>query len=728
MVNPRGPPQKEAVVYILDAFPSMNTEYLDPSIKKEEGASIPTRLDAAKKVIEGMVYASMLSAGNKVLIIVCKTPGTRHHLLPRDEEFEELDPEDICFPNITELGPQMDLAPPSVMLLQELGHVQAAKSIDDYTTDDNNNNNNNDNVRGDILDALVVAADALYKATGKYRFRRKIVIVTDACHDFALNITQMRAIIDSLREMECSLHVLGLNFQTKSVEIEQPMPALAAIKQEENEGPDNKRVKRENNTNDDEEMDSDTSTEEDTEDENEDEDEPQPDAFESNQDGEEIVYYNCQEDREHLLINLTEKTGGSVLSVENMNQLLDAKVGKRVVKGTPKNMQLHVGPGLTVPVKRVKLMEKASISKGTKEEAVKLDEEGKPKVNSLGHEITEKVASKYKNAQYMIYDDGTGEKSSNFNDDETDAAGGGGGSGDFDLGNWKPVDPDDIADSVRYGKDLVPMGEMDFEGLKISDEKNYEDDTFDVTAPYIDILGYVDRNSIPLQFFLGPPYGVTGHDSVNTCTLIAALAQVLKEKDRAAICAVKATKTGSADLNVMLPFEEPLWKGREPTRLLMMSVPFGDEARSFGLPSFEDILGGKEDSGSESDDEEEKKKRRTKAEASDKLVKSLMLPDDAVCSENIRHPYLRLFHRTILNRAMNRNPTSEEDLPRGRDVAGIDPMLTPYDVLERAKPALDEFRQAFPLKKKKIKKISTAKVRGPLTHTEFLEDDDDDDE
>ena len=69
--------------------------------------------------------------------------------------------------------------------------------------------------------------------------------------------------------------------------------------------------------------------------------------------------YKTQHDREELLISLTEKTGGSVMSCSTVQQVLQAKVGKRNKKCTLSKMQLCLAPKLTIAVRAAKLLERA---------------------------------------------------------------------------------------------------------------------------------------------------------------------------------------------------------------------------------------------------------------------------------------------------------------------------------------------------------------------------------
>lgn len=197
---------KEAVVFILDANPSMNAPYpkVDPSVKAEDdGDGEPkerpvTRLDCAKKALVAMISNLMLQTKtNEVAVIVCKTAQTQHHKIASagtvDIELEYGD--DLPFPNLTELTD--GLVRPGVGLLRRVLRVETAPAEEAR------------HFRGDLCDALVLAADAHYeyglnKSGRTFRkFRRKIVLITDAGHDVVMDTAQTLTVVDSLRSMGC---------------------------------------------------------------------------------------------------------------------------------------------------------------------------------------------------------------------------------------------------------------------------------------------------------------------------------------------------------------------------------------------------------------------------------------------------------------------------------------------------------------------------------------------
>lgn len=193
---------KEAVVFILDANPTMNAPYpkVDCSVKSEEGEETgekrPTRLDCAKKALVAMISSLMLQTKtNEVAVIVCKTAGTQHHKIAAGVDIEEEYGDDLPFPNLTELTD--GLVRPGVELLRRISQVETASAEEAQ------------NFRGDLCDAIILAADAHYEyglnKSGKTfrKFRRKIVLITDAEHDIIMDTRQLLTVVDSLRSMGC---------------------------------------------------------------------------------------------------------------------------------------------------------------------------------------------------------------------------------------------------------------------------------------------------------------------------------------------------------------------------------------------------------------------------------------------------------------------------------------------------------------------------------------------
>ena len=108
-----------------------------------------------------------------------------------------------------------------------------------------------------------------------------------------------------------------------------------------------------------------------------------------------------------------------------------------------------------------------------------------------------------------------------------------------------------------------------------------------------------------------------------------------------------------------------------------------------------------------------------KAKACDDLIDALMLPENGMDSTSIPNPYIRAFHKTVVQRAMD--PSCPVVSVRTED---NDPVSTPPEIVKRAQPAIDNFYKTFPLSTNKQDdngKVPT-KRKGPATYRDFVDD------
>lgn len=663
---------KEAAVFILDGNSSMNEPY--PRIKAEDSVAVrdtgttgepppkqkhiatTTRLDCAKLALESMISDLILqSKTNEVCVIVCKTAETRHHKIASGVDYLE-EGDDLPFPNLTELTP--GLVRPDAELLRRIATIEtvAASPSEESTL--------SKPLQGDICDAIILAADALYERGTKYKFQRKIVLITDAEHEVVMDVQQILTVIDELRAMNCSLHVIGLDFASTSAAVYEE--AGAAVKQEDDIAPDsvassscsNKKVKR-----------NDTNVTKSETDEAVHENDGNLLKEEEEGDSNEIVYATKQ-DREKLLLSLTEKTGGSVIAASTLQQVLDANRGKRLQTSVKTKFQFRIAPGLAFEARYSLLMSKHSFPV-LKTKSVVLDEATKqPKLDDLGQEITFKV-----------------QKADLFVD---------------------PDNPDDIVDkedrtkAIQFGSTLVPLSTFDYEGLKPKE-----------MGARMEILGYVERGSIPLAYMSGPPLILTGHESRQACAGISALAQALHQLEKVAIATFyKRSTSTKALLVVLFPLDEP--NCPHPIHLVVLQIPFEGEVKQLNLDSLTDYL----TYGDEG-------LQQQKAQACDELIDSLMLPDAILESGQIPSPMQRSCNQTKIKRAMN----STVPIVRVRP-SDSDTMVTPCDILQRSKSTVQAFEAIFSVVERSTATTANTKAkantggrkggRNVLTYKDYL--------
>lgn len=574
-------------MFLLDAHPSMNTLYPASNAENVTGS---TRLSCAKEALEGMVSQLMIqSKSNEVGVIVLNTDP-----VVKSEDGDPRNPfmTSLTLPTVTK---------PTVELLRAIRRVECGKK--DYDG-------------ADICKAMEMAEDALRQRTYKKKYARRLVVFTDAAHRVESENTVILRVIDNLRELECTLTVIGVDFENSATFDEPLAEEKAAVKTENGE--------QEKESNDDA-MSAASDGSETTANDSEDEDE------DSDNDDEQVDVQNIKSQNEKLLVSVARLTGGSIMAASTMKEVAEEALGKRIPTSMKSKIQFHIAPGLSLNARRSLLLSKASFP-SLKKDAVELDSNGNPALDGNGDVMTYPVKQ--------------------FTDHYADEK------------SQEEVSENNRTQGYRYGADYIPMSSVDTEGLRI-----------ERSDPSIRILGYVDQSAIPRPFLIGPPYLISGFDSHRVCCAIAALAQGLHRLKKVAICTHFKSKGSGPVVGALYPLEE---NGKtEPTRLFFVQLPFADDRRPFNLFPLEPAL---EDS--------------AESRACDDLIDAMMLPPDALRSENIANPSIRSFHKTVKVRAVD--PTSTQVVSVRTDDDSADPMSTPADVLMGATSALETFARTFP--------------------------------
>jgi hypothetical protein len=193
----------------------------------------------------------MSSTSNECCVMLLKTRGTRHHLIAPTQDVEEeeaeaemaavddeIDDDHIAaasssedglvpFAHITELTPS--IIKPSCSMMQR---IQEEMKIDYETQDEadflllpggrrgsgsgSGGSDFGGGGGGDLCHGIILAMDALYKKTKRFSVQRSIVLITDGVHQGRVDFQQLLYTIDVLREMNCPIHVIGLDFLSTS--------------------------------------------------------------------------------------------------------------------------------------------------------------------------------------------------------------------------------------------------------------------------------------------------------------------------------------------------------------------------------------------------------------------------------------------------------------------------------------------------------------------------------
>ena len=347
---------------------------------------LKTRLDVAKEACLSMVTDLVLqSKANECSVVVCKAGETRHHLCAE----EQVEDGTACFPNILELA---EMARPTVDLMREIRALKPSGQKGDKS--------------GDLWDGIVVASDALFRRTKGKKYRRRLIIFTDAEHEVHVDDEQLLGVVDGLRNLEAIVTVIGLDFVSSATFGKAATEADAEAESGDGEDEDLHSQCHSADA------------------------EGGDDAGASESERMTIV----KEENEKLLNSLTRLTGGSVIAASTLRQLLDSTCGRRIPKSSRRNMEFNIAPGLTVQAKYSLLLSKQNL-KSLKKEAVLVGSNGVAMKNSLGEDMMTGVTF----------------VTSHWDADDADVE----------------VTLEKRTQAFKYGSSLIPIGGFDMEGLKM---------------------------------------------------------------------------------------------------------------------------------------------------------------------------------------------------------------------------------------------------------------------
>jgi hypothetical protein len=331
------------------------------------------------------------SKQHEVAVVVCKTVETDHHL---DHDH---------FPNLTLLPSNGGVTRPTISLLRAIQGLECSPDVDE--SDDN------PPLRGDLMDGLVVAADAMRRRTLGKSYRRSIVILTDACHDIVIDEEQVLQVVDALRDVQCQLHVIGLDFVESAV-FEDALPESEAVAMKQEQGSDDEA--------------SDDAMENDDTDDDDDEGSSEP--------------TDSRLETERFLISVARLTGGSVQAAHSLHQILQHKLGRRIPTSMRRKCELRVAPTIDPLSVRVSLLVSKTNVPTLKRAAILLDELDKPLKDGLGNFVTSDL-----------------ERTTDHFDAINKSIG---------------IDETERTRAVKFGTDWIPLNDFDLQGLKERSDTN----------------------------------------------------------------------------------------------------------------------------------------------------------------------------------------------------------------------------------------------------------------
>lgn len=664
---------KEAIMFILDANVTMNAPYplssggywtssLSSSLSSSSSSSSTTRLDQARDaVLDTIVDRMWKSKQNDAGVVILRTGMTHHHL----SELEKIvDPDidlgryfrkcgrgvklgryipmydgvgeedDIIYPNLVEF----ELNRPSPSTLRLIRSVQC--TISEAMASSNS-------IRGDLCDGLILAADALHRRTNGKKYRRKIVMITDAEHVVDVNLEQLHFVLGELGKMEVELIVLGIEFEEGC--------ASMPIKNEDldTSRPDDDYVKPEAVTSMDHrkpevilsmEADNDNSMLMVKEEGN-------PDEFiDDIKDERSIQVEFIKRENEKLLRSIAREVGGVILAANgtNLTDLLRTKLPNvsGLINSMGKKMEFRIAPDLTLMVKTSKLTAQQNLPTTVKE-AYQFDPDtGKKVVDGNGELMTLPTRT----------------QTNHYDDD----------------GNFVPYDK--RTDAFRYGSDLIPVGKMDLLGINAA----FAD------PGSIEMMGFINQTVVKeSNLLMGPAYAITGGESMKSRTAIAALAMALVETRMVGFCRVVRTRNGEPKIGVLVPKlvecdSDNGGAGVKGAYLAFLELPFADDLQRHIIRRIPSEYQG--------DYEDEC--------VCDDLIDSMMLPHNFM-SNQIPFPALSAYRRMIAHFAMKPLDANEEmnakrilEASRARPLCDFDVVKS---VNKRASSHINAFVGAFPL-------------------------------
>ncbi|KAL7492363.1 hypothetical protein ACHAWT_001528 [Skeletonema menzelii] len=634
---------KEAVVFILDTGPSMNSPY--PSKDSES-----TRLSQSKRaVINAIADQSWRSKTHECGCIVLKTGLTHHHMAVMDGIDDEnalgyyfrkvargkkvhvdLD-DDVHFPNLIEF----DLNRITPQTLRAISHVCS-------TSDESNA----DAMQGDLCDGLIVAADSLYQRTNGKKFKRKIVLFTDAEHKVSVDGSQLQTVLDGLNKMECEVLIVGIGFdEEEDFSSTAKSSDDAGIKQEDEDDIEQPDTITSNDAPTAEETDCDIKEEGvvDTED---------MEDFKMESD----VRARVKRENQMLLMSIAKETGGCVLAT-NGADIEDTLQRKMPSKAGRKNAQryetdFHVAPHLTVSVRLAKMTEQCNLP-SLKKAAIQFDpDSGDALRDGAGELMTHDVRAQTRHFE----------------------------AEQLEAGIEKEVHLDMRVEAYRYGCDLIPVGKMDLAGIDAAFAGG--------TNRSIELIGYLDRKDVvDSGLLMGPAYCVVGgKESNKSRSAVAALAQAMDEMGKVGFCRLVKTKKGGAPvIGALFPIASD--SGRY---LQFLQLPFADDVQHFQNRDLDPFTGTDE-----------------QMQTCEDLIDSFMLPDGDF--ERVSNPTFKAYRQMIVDFAMNAPKKEElrtEGLPQENILLAAQPKpLSEFDATrilsKKASGKFSAFLDAFPLQETK---------------------------
>jgi hypothetical protein len=637
---------KEAIIFIVDANHTMNVPYpacnSNPDLKSEG-----TRLSAVKDaIINKITSMAWRSSTHEFGIVVLKTRHTHHHLYSTNTtniskfftsgESIKIEEDDVPFPNHIEL----DFTRPSHHMLNIANSICA--TLPSTQTPE-----------ADFCQSLILAADTLHRRTSGKKYKRSIVLFTDAEHEVEIDGERLECVLNGLKKMDVRLEVVGLGFNDEGV----------FMKQEDEIDDENEDI---------------VENEQDVVDLCADEDDEQQDTkVQQEATNETMITDNSQDFRmlikrenEKLLLSLVQQIGGCVIAAngQDITSLLENYHSKHAPSSSDRAVrskcEFKITPNLTIEARYSKVIDQKSLP-SLKTDAYLLDETtGQPMKDGGGEFMTTPVTSILFHTLELDPDNP--------------------GEGNIE------VPQESRTDAYRFGSDLIPLGKMDMVGINAAFK----------SPKAVEMIGYIPSKDVRESgLTLGPAYALFGgRESKRSMATVAALAKAMDSNGLWGFCRFVKSANGDPRLAILVPQqgEGKVLSNSEATDsggwyLNLLQLPFADDVNYLKPPEIpmQDWGNNKENN------------------VCDDLIDSLMIEDDELESKAIPFIALQSYQRMITHFSMN-PITDEEEKKEGLSEERIlhACRATPLCELDKVKTLskkatehVNSFLETFPLTK-----------------------------
>ena len=277
------------------------------------------------------------------------------------------------------------------------------------------------------------------------------------------------------------------------------------------------------------------------------------------------------------------------------------------------------------------------------------------------------------------------------------------------------LEEDKVTKGFRYGSSVLEISVMDEENLSRSRVPLIQE-------RHIQILEYLPTSDVPRHFCQGPTYRIHAETlGERDDVALHALKKALESTKSVAICTFSKQRGSWPSLGALFPWTQSFAElsgppQREDPPLVFLELPYAGDTK--------DLPGHVFDDQQDFLDEEEQKDAKEVNEGlqtAKSMIRGLMLTKPANDYEEPRRlfsgsPFAKSWNKAILARALD--PSAEVGTSNSNN--GLE---TPRHLRKEAAPALQAFRELYPIKKVLVSEKKKAARKGKKqasNYTDFL--------